>query len=44
MAHPDQGIETFEDLKKLTLFISKEGLASLLPVDEARLRLHAKRR
>jgi len=28
MAHPDQGIETFEDLKKLTLFISKEGLAS----------------
>ena len=28
MAHPDQGIERFEDLKKLTLFISKEGLAS----------------
>jgi NitT/TauT family transport system substrate-binding protein len=28
LAHPDQGIETFEDLKKLTLFISKEGLAS----------------
>ena len=28
MAHPDQGIETFEDLKKLTLFISREGLAS----------------
>src|SRR5262249_16446246 len=28
MAHPDQGIDTFEDLKKLTLFISKEGLAS----------------
>jgi NitT/TauT family transport system substrate-binding protein len=28
MAHPDQGIETFEDLKKLTLFVSKEGLAS----------------
>jgi len=28
MAHPDQGIEKFEDLKKLTLFISKEGLAS----------------
>jgi NitT/TauT family transport system substrate-binding protein len=28
IAHPDQGIETFEDLKKLTLFISKEGLAS----------------
>lgn len=27
MAHPDQGIETFEDLKKLTLFISKEGIA-----------------
>jgi NitT/TauT family transport system substrate-binding protein len=28
MAHPDQGIDKFEDLKKLTLFISKEGLAS----------------
>jgi NitT/TauT family transport system substrate-binding protein len=29
IAHPGQGIETFEDLKKLpTLFISKEGAAS----------------
>jgi NitT/TauT family transport system substrate-binding protein len=28
MAHPDQGIDRFEDLKKLTLFISREGLAS----------------
>ena len=28
IAHPDQGIDTFEDLKKLTLFISPEGLAS----------------
>ena len=28
LAHPDQGIEKFEDLKKLTLFISKEGVAS----------------
>jgi NitT/TauT family transport system substrate-binding protein len=28
IAHPDQGIDRFEDLKKLTLFISKEGLAS----------------
>jgi NitT/TauT family transport system substrate-binding protein len=28
LAHPDQGIERLEDLKKLTLFISKEGLAS----------------
>src|SRR5262245_9962237 len=28
IAHPDQGIEKFEDLKRLTLFISKEGLAS----------------
>src|SRR5947209_718246 len=28
MAHPDQGIEQFEDLKQLTLFISREGLAS----------------
>jgi NitT/TauT family transport system substrate-binding protein len=28
MAHPGEGIETFEDLKTLTLFISREGLAS----------------
>src|SRR5581483_1232769 len=28
MAHPDQGIETFADLKKLTLYISKEGIAT----------------
>ena len=28
LAHPNQGIERFEDLKKLTLFISAEGLAS----------------
>jgi len=28
MAHPDQAIEKFEDLKQLTLFISREGLAS----------------
>ena len=28
LAHPDQGIEKFEDLKKLTLLISKEGIAS----------------
>ena len=28
LAHPDQGIESFIDLKKLTLFISREGVAS----------------
>jgi NitT/TauT family transport system substrate-binding protein len=28
IAHPDQGIDKFEDLKNLTLFISKEGMAS----------------
>ena len=28
IAHPDQGIDTFEDLKKLTLFISKDGITS----------------
>ena len=28
LAHPDQGIEKFEDLKRLTLFVSKEGAAS----------------
>jgi NitT/TauT family transport system substrate-binding protein len=28
IAHPDQGIEKFEDLKNLTLFISQEGIAT----------------
>jgi NitT/TauT family transport system substrate-binding protein len=28
LAHPDQGIERFEDLKNLTLFISSEGRAT----------------
>jgi NitT/TauT family transport system substrate-binding protein len=28
LAHPDQGIENFQDLKKVTLLVSKEGLAS----------------
>jgi len=28
IAHPDQGIEKFTDLKKLTLFISREGVAT----------------
>jgi NitT/TauT family transport system substrate-binding protein len=28
LAHPDQGIETFEDLKKVTLLVSSEGLQS----------------
>src|SRR4029079_1478664 len=28
LAHPGQGIEKFTDLKNLTLFVSKEGLAS----------------
>jgi NitT/TauT family transport system substrate-binding protein len=28
LAHPDQGVEKFEDLKKLTLFVSKEGMAT----------------
>jgi len=28
IAHPDQNIKDFADLKKLTLFVSKEGLAS----------------
>jgi NitT/TauT family transport system substrate-binding protein len=28
IAHPDQGIEKFEDLKKLTLFVSKEGVGT----------------
>jgi NitT/TauT family transport system substrate-binding protein len=28
IAHPEAGVEKFEDLKDLTLFISKEGMAS----------------
>src|SRR5437762_3712681 len=28
IAHPDPGIEKFEDLKRLTLFVSKEGIAT----------------
>ena len=28
IAHPGQGIEKFEDLKRLTLFVSKEGVAT----------------
>src|SRR5213082_3225710 len=28
IAHPDTGIGKFEDLKKLTLFVSKEGMAT----------------
>ena len=28
IAHPDTGVENFEDLKKLTLFVSKEGIAT----------------
>jgi NitT/TauT family transport system substrate-binding protein len=28
IAHPDQGVDKFTDLKKLTLFISKEGVAT----------------
>ena len=28
IAHPDQGVDKFEDLKRLTLFVSKEGIAS----------------
>jgi NitT/TauT family transport system substrate-binding protein len=28
IAHPDQGVEKFADLKNLTLFISKEGVAT----------------
>jgi NitT/TauT family transport system substrate-binding protein len=28
IAHPDQGVDKFEDLKGLTLFVSKEGISS----------------
>ena len=28
LAHPDQGVERFEDLKKLTLLVSREGMAT----------------
>jgi len=30
IVHPDQGIEKFEDLKRLTLFLSKESIAGYL--------------
>ncbi len=30
IAHPDAGVEKFDDLKKLTLFVSKEGVATYL--------------
>ena len=39
LAHPDQGIEKFEDLKKLTLLDLQGGRRVVLPMDEARLRL-----
>src|SRR5256885_15941642 len=28
IAHPGQGLEKFEELKRLTLFVSKEGIAT----------------
>src|ERR671930_997952 len=28
MVHPDAGVERFEDLKRLTLYVSKEGVAT----------------
>ncbi len=28
IAHPDQGVDNFADLKKLTLFVSREGMAT----------------
>jgi NitT/TauT family transport system substrate-binding protein len=28
IAHPDAGVQKFEDLKRLTLFVSKEGIAT----------------
>jgi len=28
IAHPDQGVDKFDDLKKLTLFVSREGMAT----------------
>ena len=42
LAHPGQGFENFEDLKKATLFISSEGPADLLQVDAGRIRLRAR--
>ena len=42
IAHPDQGIDKFEDLKKLTLFVSREGMATYYPVAQGRFRLHGR--
>ena len=39
LAHPEQGIEKFEDLKKLTLFVSQGGDRHLFPMAQVRLRL-----
>ena len=39
LAHPDQGVEKFDDLKKLTLFVSKEGLVSYFQWMKRGLRL-----
>ena len=45
IAHPDQGIEKFEDLKKLRRCSSpRKGMATYLPVAQGRLRLQGRRR
>ena len=42
LAHPGQGFDKFEDLKKATLFISSEGLQTYLQMDAGRVRLRAR--
>ena len=42
LVHPGQGIAKFEDLKKLTLLVSKEGHRDLLSVDEEGFRFRRK--
>ena len=39
MAHPDQGIDKFEDLKQLTLVCFQGGARKLFPVAEGRFRI-----
>ena len=42
LAHPGQGFDNFEDLKKATLFIASEGQQTYLQMDAGRVRLRAR--
>ena len=44
LTHPESKIAKLEELKPLTLFVSKEGMAQLFPMAEIRIRLHREER